>query len=332
MSILIKIAVFAGISAGIYLAIALGLILSQPPGEVSAEGGLDFSGQVAKGGARVGVERKVAMRDGSDLTVWDYPTSAADAPLLVLVHGSGWHALQFDRLAAALSDVAHVVAPDLRGHGVNPDRRGDVDHIGQLEEDLADVIKAVALDGQQVILAGHSSGGGLVVRFAGGDGGGLIDGAVLMAPFLKYNAPTTRPNSGGWAEPLTRRIIGLSMLNMVGITALNGLTAIQFRFPQAVLDGPLGTTATQGYSFRLNTSFAPRGDYLKDVAALPRFLLVAGTADEAFVADGYQPLMTPVNPKGSYRLVEGVGHLDIVDAPETEAAIRNFLEQGASGS
>ena len=33
-----------------------------------------------------------------------------------------------------------------------------------------------------------------------------------------------------------------------------------------------------------------------------------------------------------YRLVEGVGHLDIVDAPETEAAIRNWLAQGVSGS
>ena len=124
MSILIKIAVFAGISAGIYLAIALGLILSQRPGEVAAGAGLDFSGQVAKGGARVGVERKIAMRDGNDLTVWDYPSSADEAPLLVLVHGSGWHALQFDRLATSLSDVAHVVAPDLRGHGASPERRG----------------------------------------------------------------------------------------------------------------------------------------------------------------------------------------------------------------
>ena len=75
-------------------------------------------------------------------------------------------------------------------------------------------------------MLGHSSGGWLVVRFAGGAHGDLIDHAVLLAPFLKYNAPTTRENAGGWAYTMVRRIIGLSMLNTFRITALNYLPII----------------------------------------------------------------------------------------------------------
>ncbi|SEQ63754.1 alpha/beta hydrolase [Thalassovita taeanensis] len=324
-----KVLGFVGISAGISLSIALGLIASQRPGSVSAramgEGGLDFTRQMS-GGAGVLQVTPVSMRDGFDLTTRHLP-GPEGAPLLVLVHGSGWYGAQFDGLARALSDQAEVLVPDLRGHGAAPRRRGDVDHIGQLEEDLADLIRAYAKTGQKVIMLGHSSGGGLVVRFAGGAYGDLLGGAVLLAPFLKYNAPTTRTNSGGWARPLTRRIIGLTMLNAARIRMLNHLTVIQFAMPQAVLDGPLGHMATTAYSYRMNTSYAPRPAYEKDIAALPPFLLIAGTADEAFVADAYEPLMTQYSSKGRYHLIEGVSHLDVVNAPQTQTLIRGFLNE-----
>ena len=230
-------------------------------------------------------------------------------------------------LVSNLAKTAEILVPDLRGHGVNPQPRGDVAYIGQLEDDMADLIKTYKRDDQKVILAGHSSGGGLVVRFAGGAHGDLIDGAIMMAPFLKYNAPTTRKNSGGWAQPLTRRIIGLSMLNNIRVTVLNHLVAIQFAMPDEVLNGPLGQTATVAYSYRLNQSYAPRNAYLQDIAALPEFMVIAGTADEAFVADQYAPLMRGVTDKGEFHLVNGVDHLEIVNAPQTQIYIEAFLDK-----
>lgn len=320
--ILLALKAFA-IAAFVSGAIALVLIASDGPEAGMADtGGLDFT--AATGGAAMPEPRAVRMRDGYDLLVRQYP--GATGPLLVLIHGSGWNGLQFSNLAPLLQASAQVLVPDLRGHGDKPERRGDVSYIGQLEDDLADLIAATIRPGQKLALIGHSSGGGLVVRFAGGAHGAMLDGAVLLAPFLKYNAPTTRMNSGGWAHVLTRRMIGLTMLNMVGIRLLNHLKVIEFNMPDAVLEGPLGHLATTSYSYRMNASYAPRADYLADIKSLPPFLLVAGTRDEAFFAERYEPVMSAVTDQGRYLLVPDTGHLGIVDAAPTGPAILGYLD------
>lgn len=319
------------VSALIYLGGALGLIVSQHPEPAPSRSEMDFAGLVAgrfsppQGDARFRRDFYTAP-DGTELpmTVVQGQAEGEGLPVVVMIHGSGWHGQQFDRLAWSLRDVAELRAVTLRGHGADPVRRGDVEYIGQLEDDLASAIGDVAPE-RKVVMLGHSSGGGLAVRFAGGRHDGMIDAAILLAPFLKHDAPTTRENAGGWARPLTRRIIGLSMLNMVGIHALDHLAVIQFAMPEAVLDGPLGHTATTAYSWRLNLSYAPRRDYKADIAALPPFVLIAGADDESFHADRYDPLMSGVTDKGRYHVLPGVGHLGVVDAPQTETLIREFL-------
>lgn len=322
-----KVLTFIITSLVITLGIAGVLILSQRPGDLPPAAGLDFTNTLAADGQPPQELTAIKMRDGYPLQLRRYSATAPDAPVVILIHGSGWHGLQFDALARALAASADVIVPDLRGHGTKPGRRGDIDYINQFEDDLADLITSTAKPGQKVVLAGHSSGGGLVVRFAGGAHGDMMDAAVLMAPFLKHDAPTMRPNAGGWSYPLLRRIIGLSMLNTLRITAFNHLTIMQLRMPQVVLDGPLGDTATTAYSYRLNTGFAPRRAYLKDVAALPRFTLIAGAADEAFDAAQYEPTLSAANDKGRYVIVKDVGHLDIVNAPETRDAIESLINE-----
>lgn len=280
-------------------------------------------------------------RDGAELGYRLYESSThfpgnaefpGKSPLLILLHGSGWHSMQFYPLARELSaaGVATVVTPDLRGHGFNPPTRGDVATIGQLEDDLADLIASLApqFPGAPIIIGGHSSGGGLAIRFAGGAYGELADGYLLLAPFLKYNAPTTRPNSGGWARPNSRRIAGLTMLNNLGIHWFDGLTVIQFAMPQSVLDGPLGGSATTAYSHRLNTSFAPRGKYGRDLTALTQpFLLVAGLEDEAFIVTQYEPTMSQYTASGSYVLLPDTGHIDLLTAPELANIVADWIRQ-----
>ncbi|GIX14580.1 MAG: alpha/beta hydrolase [Paracoccaceae bacterium] len=313
------------------IAAPFALILSQWPLADPRAGpgaGLDFTRAAARPDALPPAPWRAP--DGATLWLRHYRPAGADLPLVVMLHGSGWHGLQFDALArrVAAAGLAEVLVPDLRGHGPMSERRGDLDYIGQLEDDLAALIRAHARPGQRVILLGHSSGGGLALRMAGGRHGGLIDGAVLLAPYLGHDAPTARPGSGGWARPLVRRIIGLSLLDRLGLTALHGLTVVQFRFPGSVLDGPLGDSATRGYSYRMNVSYAPRPG-LADVPALPPFLLVAGAADEAFRAEAYRPALEALTGRGRYLPVPGMGHPGIVDAEPTYRALAGWLQDMA---
>lgn len=318
---------FAAISVLIYFLIAFGLILSQSPSDTVAGDTIDFSGQAEAASQDPAPLQTYQARDGASLGYRHYGSDTTDAPLLIFIHGSGWHGAAYDGLARSIAEQAgiEVALPDLRGHGPSPETRGDIAYIDQFEDDIADLVDTLRTPGQQLLIGGHSSGGGLAIRYAGGKYGETLDGAVLLAPYLKYDAPTVRPNSGGWARALTRRIIGLSMLNAVGITGLNGLTAIQFNFPDEVLNGSQGNTGTTSYSYRLNTGYAPRNDYLADIAALPPFLLVAGSDDESFVATAYQPLMDPVNSNGRYALIEGQSHLGVINSEQTVSQILEFL-------
>ena len=56
--------------------------------------------------------------------------------------------MQFLPIVSYLSEegIAHIITPDLRGHGFSPERRGDIDYIGQLEDDLADLISELKND------------------------------------------------------------------------------------------------------------------------------------------------------------------------------------------
>ena len=315
-----------------YLLIAVALIFSQDLTVLAAEGGINFASADTAGTLDVGISSYVA-RDGVALGVRHYPGRSDNGPLVVVLHGSGWHGGAYTSLGAGLSEQygLDVVIPDLRGHGPQPVRRGDVDYVGQLEDDVADLIGAYGGDDRPVYVVGHSSGGGLAIRFAGGQYGSMLTKAVLIAPFLKYDAPTARPmnedGSGGdgWTHVLQRRLIGQIMLNAVGITAFDGMPMIQFRFPESVLSSEQGQTATLHYSFRLNTSFAPRNDYLGDVAKLPTFLLVAGLQDEVFRSQAYEPTLGSVNPQGRYELLPGVDHLGVIAHAHTLTAVGAFL-------
>jgi len=262
-------------------------------------------------------------RDGSNLHYRYYP--AETEKKLILIHGSGWHSQYFLPLAEYISseNLAEVYTPDLRGHGRDPERRGDIDYIDQLEDDLADLISFVRKDSPDgsVILGGHSSGGGLAIRFAGSQYSDQIDAYVLLSPFLKYNAPTIRPNSGGWAIPNTRRIAGLVMLNNVGIRWFNDLTVIEFNMPEEARDG----TETLSYTYRMNTGYAPR-NYKKDLKAIYQpVLVIAGTLDESFFAEQFEPVITSYT-EADIELLEGVSHMGVVVGEEVRPAIRDLLE------
>ena len=262
-------------------------------------------------------------RDGGTLFYRHYESESNT--VLILLHGSGWHSQYFLPLAEYLSSqgYADVYTPDLRGHGAAPDRRGDVDYINQLEDDLADLISLIRRKNpkSRIVIGGHSSGGGLVVRFAGSRYGKQADAYMLLSPYLKYNAPTMRPSSGGWTVVNTPRIVGLSMLNNVGIHRFDYLPVISFNMPEEARDG----TETLTYSHRLNTGYAPR-NYKRDLAHITQpLLVVAGTADEAFVGEQFEPVISQYT-EVQVELIPHASHFSVVVGPEVRPILRKWFE------
>jgi non-heme chloroperoxidase len=267
----------------------------------------------------------IAARDGARLAVRVY-----DAPgntVILAIHGSSGNGWYYQPLAQFLSrkGKATVYTLDLRGHGKSDGRRGDVDYIGQLEDDVADVIAAIRArrPDARIVLLGHSAGGGLIVRYAGGGRGPAADGYVLLAPYLGPAAPTTKPDAGGWARPDIPAITALVAKAAQGDTS--GQDAIVLRFNQPASIAAPGQVLA--YSFRMVASFTPRPDLGRELSALRRPLLVlTGDRDESFHADQYGPTIAP-HAAGTFRTLPGVTHIGLVVNPRTAEEIEAWLDR-----
>jgi pimeloyl-ACP methyl ester carboxylesterase len=224
---------------------------------------------------------------------------------------------------------ASVYAVDLRGHG-GSGRTGDISYIGQLDDDLVDFLKAIGPEhpSARSTLIGFSGGGALTLRLAGGPHGDVFDHYVLIAPAITYPATLARPDTGGWAKPHLPRIVGLLILNALGVHAFDGLEALVFAVPPGTRD------MTRTYSFRLMRNLATF-DYLARLAQSNKpMALVAGADDEQFFADRYTAQLTPAKKDLSIDLVPGLGHLGMLTKPAGLAALSQIfirLTKGVPG-
>jgi alpha-beta hydrolase superfamily lysophospholipase len=272
-------------------------------------------------------EQTYVARDGVKLGYRAYEVGTAQ--VVVLIHGSSDNGAGMHPLAKALRDAgASVYVPVIRGHG-DSGRNGDIDYIGQLEDDLADFVKELLPlhPNASFSLIGFSSGGGFVLRAIASPDAKLFDRFIMISPALPQNAPTVRPDTGGWVSVAKPRIIALAVLNRLGIDWFNGLPIVAFATPPKV------TYLTSVYSFRLAVDFgAPREDYLTALgrSTKPAAVLVGGS-DELFYPDRFAPLFQAARPNLPVTIVPGVGHIGMTVTPEGIAAVRkSFLDLTAS--
>ncbi|MBA4255343.1 MAG: alpha/beta hydrolase [Polaromonas sp.] len=291
---------------GLLLAmLAFGLALGgpvppQPLGSVNdAFDEVDFS--------NVPAPQQVLARDGTPLIYRAYrPARGKSACPVVLVHGSSAWGRSLHPMAQALAEAGHAVyVPDVRGHG-GSGPRGQVGHIGQLEEDLEDLVAAWQLP-PTATLVGFSAGGGLALRLAGSERAALFSGYVLLAPFVGHDAPTYRAGGGGWVNVGMPRVVALTALNAVGIRAFNHLPVTRF-----ALDDEASRVLTPTYDYNLAMNFRPRTDWAANVRAVSQPLqVVVGADDEVFQADQFDGVFASHGHPGVVRVVPGVGHMGL---------------------
>lgn len=257
----------------------------------------------------IGEDVSFSMRDGIVLHARHI---ASNSSLTVLfLHGVMGHAGKCLETCRMIHETtgAEVFALDLRGHGQSGGTPGDVTYIGQYENDVADVIAALRRrkpDGE-IILAGHSMGGGIVLRYAAKRETPGADGYLLFAPLLGSQSPTARtePAKGSMNEGETLmklhipRTIGLVMLNAAGIRVFNGRKTLFFNVPTQY---PI-----HAYSFRAMAGMAPDNHLAALTADEKPLLVVVGQNDEAFHAERFASVVG-IHRQGETVVIENEGH------------------------
>ena len=308
---------------GSVLAILIATPLQRPPELTS----ISTTARAVDRSGMPGLDRFHA-RDGTELAYRHYPARApADGQAAIVIHGSSGSSVAVHALAKGLAERGvETWAPDIRGHG-GSGTRGDIAYPGQLEDDMSDFVGEIrkANPTAPLTLIGHSSGGGFALRVAGSPIQNLFVRTVLLAPYLGYDAPSSRKDAGGWASPDIPRFLGLSVLHRLGILCCESLPTIAF----AVAPNSSAILAST-YSYRLMRNFGSSRDYREDLSAAARpVALFAGAADELMFPDKYREA---VGPRASVTLVDGVNHMGIVSDPAAVSAIADDVVKAGGGS
>ncbi|WP_083235873.1 alpha/beta hydrolase [Halomonas caseinilytica] len=250
-------------------------------------------------------------RDGSQLAYRHYPpTSDAAKGSVVLLHGSAGNSRSLHPLAKAHAAAGFMVySLDVRGHGASG-TKGDIAYIGQLENDLKDFLATIA-PARPRTLVGFSSGGGFALRVAGSQRQRLFDHYLLLAPFISQEAPTHRPDSGGWTSVGLPRYIALTLLDRLGINAFHHLPVMRY-----AVDDDAAPSLTTAYSFTLAQNYRPKPDYRATLKALdcPMQVLV-GQDDQIFRAEQFDPVFQHAGRHVPIKHLPGIDHIGLILDP-----------------
>lgn len=250
-------------------------------------------------------------RDGAVLHFRHYP--CVSEKQLILLHGSAAHSAILHAFAAYLSErnIVNVYTPDLRGHGAFPIRRGDIDYQDQLEDDLIDLIGYVKRSSTRegaMFIGGHSSGGGLAFRLCSRRHQEMIDGLLLLAPYLGHDAPMAKRNAGGWARPNIPKIVVLSVLEAFGIRNFSGAKVLRFELPAHFRTG----LETIEYSFRLMKGMHPTSFRKAARRCKVPMLVLIGAPDESLRAEEFRSVFKRRCRQADVEMLHYETHLGIV--------------------
>ena len=322
--------VFAAIAA-VYMTIALALIFwpsAEPFAAAKAAPDGRSSEPNAPNNGSVAADIEMIMlraRDGESILARRYGSGAATT--VILLHGIAADSTAMSSAARLLHEAtaAEIITPDFRGHGQSGGSRFDNDYIGQYEDDLEDIIREIKRDrpANRIIVAGHSMGGGVAMRYALKDDAPVPEAYLLFAPNFG-EGPTQRSSDEGEDTSAfvyfdLRRMIGIIMFNSIAIHSFDDLPILSFNMPSQRMD----------YSYRAVMSAQPIRPESSDIAlqaVTSPLLVIVGADDEVFEASQFE-LFVSENSDGETVIVPGLTHDGVLNDPATYAVVAEWYNR-----
>lgn len=251
----------------------------------------------------------------------------ADAPVLLLLHGSNASLHTWEPWAKLLAGDFRVITVDLPGHGLTGAVPGD----DYSQKGMAAFVLefAAALDLKSFAIGGNSMGGGVAARF-------VVENPGMATALILVDAagqPSARPRDPGLGFTLARMPLVQQVLPYIGSRAIYASS-----LRQAFADEKMVTEAMIDRYVLLNRMAGTRQATLRRFQLAPDTTLEA-RADEISIPTlilwGEEDRLIPPDAgeawksrvKGAKLIVyPGIGHLPMEEAPEKSATdVAKFL-------
>ena len=244
----------------------------------------------------------------------------ADAPVLVLLHGSNADLHTWDAWTDQLKGQYRVIRLDQIGHGLTgPDAKGDYSQQGFANR-LAQVVDALGV--QKFALAGNSMGGGIAIRYA-------LDHPERLAALVLVDAtgaPVTEKSKGNLAYTLLGIPGGAQLMQQVTprwmiAKSVHQSIANQSIVTDAMIDRYWELLRYPGNRAATMTRMAlPRVPYTQQqFASLKMPVMVMWGEADSLIPLSSGKLMASLIPGSTLITYPGIGHIPMEEAAQRSA-------------
>lgn len=266
-------------------------------------------------------DQYIRLKNGFRLAYYDSGSAAGHLKTVVLLHGFCGSSAYWAELLPQLKEVARVVIPDLRAHGVSEPHNGQVYEMESFAADILELLDKLEL--KQAALLGHSMGGYIALA-ALEKYPQRLSGVGLLHSTALADSETAKENRDKAVQTIKQEGLRAFVDNLVPkLFAPRHLETMQGLVQHVKAIGY--ETSSQGAAASaLGMKARPDRTALLRQAAVP-VLLVAGALDQVVPIDS--TLHTAEGqPKVYTHIAEGSGHLGMLEAAGSIAeAVQRFI-------
>jgi pimeloyl-ACP methyl ester carboxylesterase len=247
---------------------------------------------------------------------------SSDRVPVLLIHGYPLNNMLWDLQIGDLSDIARMIAPDLRGHGMT-DPTEPPYSVGMFADDCAALLDQLGIN-VPIVVAGLSMGGYVAFEFCRRYPE-RVAGLLLTATWAGDDSPETKEARDKAASTAIAEGVGPIVEGMVPkLLAPENYEAqpdlVDFTremMMETSVEGVVGALA----------AMRDRPDSRPDLPALDVPTLIVHGAEDQLIPLAEAEAMAAALPQAKLVVVPGAGHLPNLENPEVyNDAVREFLE------